>query len=253
MVMQSGEDPAGGKDSKSAKPLPWKYILIAAILAASILGIFFAATTGIFNSNPTPAASTNPVSGASQPATNPGLVLTDNEDDKKSTTPTAITPSIILGSKGEKITKIDIQNPPEAIGIPTQNSGEVVLYLVNLKVTNDRIEGDFIYTGNSEDYVPILVFYFYKNPSQGKICVGPREYSVAWPEATTTKDYDIFRKPNENFDIYSLPKATTTNKEVHLKLNCWIPPETKYLGIDKGSNWVTGPIYEAAFETMRKK
>lgn len=53
MVMRSGEDIAGDKDAKPAKPLPWKYIAIAAIAAASILGLI--AAISLFNTNPAAA------------------------------------------------------------------------------------------------------------------------------------------------------------------------------------------------------
>lgn len=154
MVMQSGDVPAGGEDSKSAKPLPWKYILIAAVLAASILGIF-AATSGFFSSDPTPAASTNPISGASQPATNP-IVLTDNRDDDNRITkatripsPNEITPADTL---------IDISNPPKFVIV----GYDFAITDIYINKNSNKISGSFININQEKNFEvrPIQISFF---------------------------------------------------------------------------------------------
>jgi hypothetical protein len=155
MVMQSGDVPAGGEDSNPAKPLPWKYILIAAVLAASILGIFFAATTGIFSSDPTPAASTNPISGASQPATNP-IVLTDNEEDSRITEATKIPNPNEIVPRG---TFIDISNPQEFVQISNSN---LVITNIRINKINNKISANYI-NANPERSIaikPALIHFF---------------------------------------------------------------------------------------------
>jgi len=158
MVMQSGDVPAGGEDSKSAKPLPWKYILIAAVLAASILGIFFAATTGIFSSDPIPAASTNTISGASQPATNPGLVLTDNEDDNRITKAARIpSPNEIAQDRF-----IDISNPPKFV---KANAYDLAITDIKISKSSNTIKASYINTNPEKSIAirPVLINFFNEN------------------------------------------------------------------------------------------
>jgi len=147
MVKQSGEDPAGGKDGKSAKPLPWKYIALAAIAASAVFGML--AISGIF-SNPASiadttatSASTGSISGASQPATNPGLALTDNrEDDSKITKATRIpSPNEITQDRF-----IDISNPPKFV----KANSNLVITEIEIDKNNNKIKANYLNTNTGD-------------------------------------------------------------------------------------------------------
>ena len=181
MVAQSGEGSAGGNDTKPVKtPAPWKYIAIAAILAASILGIIFAATTGIFSNNPAIDASTNPISGASQPAINPSIVLADNEDDNKITKATRIpSPNEIMPLE----TLIDILNPQKFVRIESSN---LVITDIRINKINNKISANYI-NANPERSItiePALIRFFNegKNEIPRAICENKRKENSKKPQ-----------------------------------------------------------------------
>ncbi|NQE46753.1 hypothetical protein C5S31_12100 [ANME-1 cluster archaeon GoMg2] len=157
MVVQSGDGSTGGKDTKPVKtPAPWKYLLIAAVLAASILGIFFAATSGIFsNSDPAIDASASQIYGASQPAINSGLVLADEEDEKKITKATKIpNPNEIMPYK----TIIDISNIPKFIQTYKHKEG---LIITDIEINDDKITAAYLNI-NQERSIrvrPVLIYF----------------------------------------------------------------------------------------------
>lgn len=86
MVVQSGEDSAGGKGTKPVKTKSiLKYIAIAAVCAVAIIGVL--AVSGIFNSDPAPIADTtaSTSSGWQPPAnSNPVGRIPPNEPDESS-------------------------------------------------------------------------------------------------------------------------------------------------------------------------
>jgi hypothetical protein len=259
MVVQSGEDSTGRNDTKPVKtPSPWKYILIAAILSTSVLGIFFAATTGIFDSNPAPAAFTNPISGASQPATNP-IVFTDNEDDNRITKTTKIpNPNEIMPYK----TLIDISNPPQFIQTDCKD-----IILTNLKINNDKITAAYLNAcpERSIRVRPIRIYFYDAQQHMihrqqwvcqysgynGEIseytpeyertnahCQWPDDYcdptrkGKAWEKYWEKQNGKPMKTETVGSTIFNdaVPKIKS-NEKFHFSINCPVPDETRYIKI----------------------
>lgn len=250
--MQSGDVPAGGEDSKSAKPLPWKYILIAAILAAAILGIFFAATSGIFSS-PASIADTTASSASTgsgwQPPANPnpgGGWIPPNEPDKptptaeitKATTKeTASQTPIIIKSynknmKMHTVKKLwDINNLPKEI--PYKREG---IYITNFKIGNGEISGT-IENKQCDDYVhgvPIMGFYI-RNCKEDGSC---RENGNYCFERRTPDSRFQWTGCMQSKDEYGRTKSLVIphNEKIHFKVE--IPIDIEKRAKEKGIHYI---------------
>jgi len=104
MVMRSGEDIAGDKDAKPAKPLPWKYIAIA---AASILGLI--AAISLFNTNPAATTTSSGWQPPPEPA-NPGGWIPPDEPNE---------PPVAITNPPEKVVKQFLKEHPDIKLYPT--------------------------------------------------------------------------------------------------------------------------------------
>lgn len=108
MVMRSGEDIAGDKDAKPAKPLPWKHIAIAAIAAASILGLI--AAISLFNTNPAATTTSSGWQPPPEPANPGGWIPPDEPND----------PAVAITNPPEKVVKQFLKEYPHIKLYPTK-------------------------------------------------------------------------------------------------------------------------------------
>ncbi len=247
--MQSGEDPAGGKDGKSAKPLPWKYIIIAAIVAAAILVIFFAATSGIFSGpasvadTTTTTSSVSTGSGFSPPATeNSGsLAVTDKEDNKKSTKATRIPTADQITSRG---TLIDISNPPEYLKMDHAQPPKNPL-ITDIEINNDKITAAFLGVDKTQSHRIELIRIIFFNTEQNRISRKQQrcryydfEYKMGdaycqWPEdycgLTWEKYWENQGRTTKSITEDIVPVINAGEKYTFSINNCPIPIGTKYV------------------------